>query len=230
MMILPPADVAELMCRARQLAGLNLGELASILQLTLPKDLKRDKGIVGQMLEQALGASSGSKAEPDFPHLGVELKTLPIDSRGKPLESTYVCVAPLTDLSMQRWQDSWVCRKLQQVLWVPVWAERSLPITERVIGSAFLWQPNQQQQQLLQQDWEELMELIVLGGIDQIRGAHGKVLQIRPKAANAKALTAAVGSDGQPIQTLPRGFYLKANFTAQLLEQHFGHSAETGTN
>jgi DNA mismatch repair protein MutH len=221
-MILPPSNVAELMYRAQQLAGLTLAELAANLAVTLPKDLKRDKGMVGQMLEQALGASAGSKAEPDFPHLGIELKTLPIDSQGKPLESTYVCVAALTDLSLQRWQESWVCRKLQQVLWVPIWAERSLPLGERVIGSAFLWQPDPQQQQLLQQDWEELMELIVLGGIDQIRGAHGKVLQLRPKAANAKALTAAIGHDGQPIQTLPRGFYLKANFTADILQRQFG--------
>ncbi|MBU2179213.1 MAG: DNA mismatch repair endonuclease MutH [Gammaproteobacteria bacterium] len=221
-MILPPSNVAELMYRAQQLAGLTLAELAANLAVILPKDLKRDKGMVGQMLEQALGASAGSKAEPDFPHLGIELKTLPIDSQGKPLESTYVCVAALTDLSLQRWQESWVCRKLQQVLWVPIWAERSLPLGERVIGSAFLWQPDPQQQQLLQQDWEELMELIVLGGIDQIRGAHGKVLQLRPKAANAKALTAAIGHDGQPIQTLPRGFYLKANFTADILQRQFG--------
>jgi len=221
MMIFPPVDVVELMYRAQQLAGLTLGELAEQLALTLPKDLKRDKGVVGQMLEQALGASSGSKAEPDFPHLGIELKTLPINSAGQPLESTYVCVAALTDVNLQRWQDSWVCRKLQRVLWVPIWAERSLPLANRVIGSAFLWQPNLQQQQLLQQDWEELMELIVLGGIDQIRGAHGKVLQLRPKAANAKALTAAIGKDGQPIQTLPRGFYLKTSFTAELLQQQF---------
>ncbi len=221
-MILPPSDVAELMYRVQQLAGLTLAELAHHLAVTLPKDLKRDKGMIGQMLEQALGASSGSKAEPDFPHLGIELKTLPIDSHGKPLESTYVCVAALTDVNLQRWQDSWVCRKLQHVLWVPIAAERSVPLAERVIGAGFLWQPSQQQQQLLQQDWEELMELIVLGGIDQIRGAHGKVLQLRPKAANAKALTAAVGSNGQPIQTLPRGFYLKANFTADILQRQFG--------
>lgn len=222
-MILPPTDVDDLMYRVQQLAGLTLGELANNLALVLPKDLTRDKGVVGQMLEQALGATSGSKAEPDFPHLGVELKTLPIDRMGKPLESTYVCVAALTDVSLQRWQESWVCRKLQRVLWVPIWAERQLPLAERVIGTAFLWQPTALQQQLLQQDWEELMELIVLGGIDQIRGAHGKVLQLRPKAANAKALTSAVGQDGQPIQTLPRGFYLKSSFTADILQQQFGN-------
>ncbi len=217
-----PANIAQLISNAAALAGFTLGEIAAQLDVKLPADLTRDKGTVGQLLELALGASSGSKAEPDFPHLGVELKTLPIDAHGKPLESTYVCVAPLTDVSGQRWETSWVCRKLQSVLWVPIWAERRLPLAERVIGQAFLWQPDAEQQALLQQDWEELMELIVLGGIDQIRGAHGKALQLRPKAANSKALTNAVGSLGQPIQTLPRGFYLKTSFTSAILRQHFG--------
>lgn len=216
-----PATVTELISRCQLLAGLTLGEVAAQLGVTLPANLLRDKGIVGQMLELALGASSGSKAEPDFPQLGIELKTLPVDARGKPLESTYVCTAPLTDVGLQQWHSSWVCRKLSHVLWVPIWAERSVPLAERVIGTAFLWQPDAEQQALLQQDWEELMELIVLGGIDEIKGAHGKVLQLRPKAANSKALTEAVGRDGEPIQTLPRGFYLKAAFTAAILQRQF---------
>lgn len=218
----PPHTVEELLERCRRIAGLTLGQLAEQSQLQLPANLLREKGSVGQLLELVLGASSGSKAEPDFPHLGVELKTLPVDRCGKPLESTYVCVAPLTEVSGLRWQESWVCRKLSKVLFVPVLAERSIALAERQIGTAFLWSPDAQEQALLQQDWEELMELIVLGGIDQIKGAHGKVLQLRPKAANSKALTAAIGADGQPIQTLPRGFYLKASFTAAILAHQFG--------
>lgn len=217
-----PASIAELLNRSQRLAGLTLGELATELQLQLPANLLKDKGFIGQMLELALGASSGSKAEPDFPQLGIELKTLPVDAKGKPLESTYVCTAPLTSVAMQQWHNSWVCRKLSHVLWVPIWAERTVPLAERVIGSAFLWQPDTEQSLLLQQDWEELMELIVLGGIHQICGAHGKVLQLRPKAANSKALTEAVGQDGEPILTLPRGFYLKAGFTAAILQRQFG--------
>ena len=137
------------------------------------------------------------------------------------MESTYVCVAPLTGVSGLHWQDSWVCRKLQHVLWLPVLAERNIALSERVVGTGFLWQPNLSQQQALQQDWEELMEQITLGGIADIAGAHGKVLQLRPKAANSKALTEAVGEQGEPILTLPRGFYLKASFTAELLQQAF---------
>ena len=216
-----PASLAELNARSLALAGLTLGQIASQLQLAVPANLQRDKGWVGQLLEQALGATAGSKAEPDFPHLGVELKTLPIDRNGKPLESTYVCVAPLTDVGGLQWQNSWVCRKLQQVLWVPILAEREIPLAERVIGTPFLWQPSLQQQQELQQDWEELMEQITLGGIANIRGAQGKHLQLRPKAANSKALTDAIGADGEPIRTLPRGFYLKATFTADILARQF---------
>ncbi|WP_091342026.1 DNA mismatch repair endonuclease MutH [Alkalimonas amylolytica] len=219
-----PQTLDELMLRCQALAGLTLGQLAAELGTVVPNNLKQDKGWAGQLLEQGLGASAGSKAEPDFPELGVELKTLPIDSLGKPLESTYVCVAPLTGISQQQWHDSWVCQKLSKVLWLPLLAERSIPIADRVIGSGFLWQPDASEQQLLQQDWEELMELITLGGIDQIRGAHGQVLQLRPKAANSRALTAAVGADGQPIQALPRGFYLKSSFTQQLLRKAFGQS------
>lgn len=216
-----PQSTAELLDTCQQIAGLTLGQLASSLQLKVPENLQRDKGWVGQLMELALGASAGSQALPDFPQLGIELKTLPISQLGKPLESTYVCVAPLTGVTGQLWQDSWVCRKLSHVLWLPILAERQIPLKDRVIGQGFLWQPSPEQQRLLRQDWEELMELISLGGIADIRGAHGKVLQLRPKGADSKALTKAVGADGEPIQTLPRGFYLKSSFTQAILKQQF---------
>ncbi len=40
---------------------------------------------------------------------------------------------------------------------------------------------------------EELMDMIVLGQVERITARHGEYLQIRPKAANAKALTEAIG-------------------------------------
>ncbi len=39
--------------------------------LQIPKDLKRDKGWIGMLLELWLGASAGSKPEQDFAALGV---------------------------------------------------------------------------------------------------------------------------------------------------------------
>jgi DNA mismatch repair protein MutH len=218
----PPESAEELLSRCRRIAGFTLEELSYELAVSLPKDLKRDKGTVGQLLELALGASAGSKAEPDFPHLGIELKTIPIDSQGAPLESTYVCVAPMNGFALERFEDSWVYQKLSRVLWVPVLASRDIPLPQRTIGQAFLWQPNQDELAVLKQDWEELMELLRLGQLSQIKGQHGVALQLRPKGANSQALTNAFNEDGATVQALPRGFYLKTSFTRALLQRRFG--------
>jgi len=65
------------------------------------------------------------------------------------------------------------------------------------------------------------MALISLGKIDSITARHGQYLQLRPKAANGQALTTAIGRAGQLIQTRPRGFYLRKEFTKMLLKQQF---------
>lgn len=218
---LPPENEQQLLARAQALAGFNLGELAARAQVSIPRDLKRDKGWVGMLLELYLGAMAGSRPEQDFPELGIELKTIPVDAVGNPLETTFVCVAPLTGNSGVTWESSHVRHKLSRVLWIPVEGERQIPLALRRVGSPLLWQPNEEETETLRRDWEELMDLIVLGQVERITARHGEVLQLRPKAANNKALTEAIGEQGQPILTLPRGFYLKKNFTRALLARHF---------
>lgn len=204
------------------LAGISLAQIAAQRGIPVPQDLKRDKGWVGQLVEMELGATAGSKPEQDFLHLGVELKTIPIDAQGKPLETTYVCVAPLINIEGLSWQNSLVCHKLQRVLWVPVEGERQIPVGERRIGTPILWEPDPQELYLLQQDWEEIMELIALGQVEKLTARHGEVLQLRPKAANSKALTQSIAEDGSVKMTNPRGFYLKTAFTAMILNKVFG--------
>ncbi|AJI96568.1 DNA mismatch repair endonuclease MutH [Yersinia ruckeri] len=217
----PPVDEHQLFERAQRLAGFTLGELATRAGWPIPADLKRDKGWVGMLLEFYLGANAGSKPEQDFANIGIELKTIPINGQGKPLETTFVCVAPLTGNSGVTWESSHVRHKLARVLWIPVEGERQIPLAERRIGAPLLWSPNTEEEEWLRRDWEELMDLIVLGKVESITARHGEVLQLRPKAANSRALTEAVGEKGQPIMTLPRGFYLKKTFTGSLLARHF---------
>lgn len=217
----PPTSEQDLLARAHALAGMTLGELAAEAGTIPPPDLKRDKGWVGQLLEWHLGASAGSKPVPDFAELGIELKTIPVGYNGKPLETTFVCVAPLIGLHGLHWENSHIRHKLARVLWIPVEGEREIPLAERHVGSPLLWSPSAEEEQQLRQDWEELMDMIVLGRVEHITARHGEVLQLRPKAANSRALTEAYGANGQPIKTLPRGFYLKTTFTASLLERYF---------
>ncbi|TDP40128.1 DNA mismatch repair protein MutH [Idiomarina aquatica] len=216
-----PSSVDELFERASQLAGQRFADLAACAELAIPADLRRDKGWVGMMLEHYLGATAGSKPTQDFPELGIELKTLPVDAAGKPLETTFVCVAPLLNIAGVNWQTSNVRNKLQCVLWLPIDGRREIPLADRVVGSAFIWQPTPQQQAILQRDWEEHMDRIALGQVEHITARQGEALQIRPKAADGSALTDAIGPDGSIIQVRPRGFYLKKNFTEQIIQQVF---------
>lgn len=218
---LPPDSLDRLLSRAHDIAGLSLAELAHRADLRVPKDLRRHKGWVGQLIEWHLGATAGSKPEQDFPELGVELKTIPIDPLGKPLETTFVCVAPLVGLTGLSWEHSNIRNKLSRVLWIPVEGSRDIPVAERRVGMPLLWSPSPEEEALLRQDWEELMDMIVLGQVEQITARHGQVLQLRPKAANGRALTRAIGQDGDPVLTRPRGFYLKIPFTHALLRHYY---------
>ncbi|MCK9111451.1 DNA mismatch repair endonuclease MutH [Haemophilus influenzae] len=212
-----PQTLEQLLSQAQSIAGLTFGELADELHIPVPPDLKRDKGWMGMLLERALGATAGSKAEQDFSHLGVELKTLPINAEGYPLETTFVSLAPLVQNSGVKWENSHVRHKLSCVLWMPIEGSRHIPLRERHIGAPILWKPTAKQERQLKQDWEELMDLIVLGKLEQITARIGEVMQLRPKGANSRAVTKGIGKNGEIIDTLPLGFYLRKEFTAQIL-------------
>lgn len=215
-----PRSEQELLASARALAGHRVVDVATRLGVRMPRSMLSGKGFVGQLVERALGATAGSLSEPDFQHIGVEMKTIPVAADGRPLESTYVCVAPLAEAA-GRFEDSAVARKLARVLWVPVQGDRGIEPGERRLGSAVLWSPDPRELAALRDDWEEIMERIALGGVDDISARDGVVLQLRPKAADSRARRAGVGRDGAPVDTLPRGFYLRATFTAALLRRCF---------
>ena len=211
----PPASEAELMHRCQQIAGKTVGQLAQQSGMPVPVDLRRHKGWLGNLLERILGADAGNQAEPDFVALGIELKTIPLNTRGEPKESTYVCTVTPKALSETHWQTSWLRRKLSKVLWLPVEADNAIALADRFIGQAILWQPSEQQEAVLQQDWEELMEIMIAEGA--VTAKLGRFLQIRPKAANSRVITRQIGHDGEEEWYHPCGFYLRTSFTQQIL-------------
>lgn len=216
-----PANEPELLERARALAGCTLAELSSTLGAKLPRDLSGHKGWVGHLVERALGATAGSRDVPDFEALGIELKTLPVDAEGRSLESTFVCTVPLHQVASVEWERSRVRCKLQRVLWIPVEGERHLPLGTRRIGAPWLWSPNPEQERILRFDWDTLAGLVGRGDIEAITGHLGVALQVRPKAKNRDARRMGFDEDGARVEQMPRGFYLRARFTAELVRAHF---------
>jgi DNA mismatch repair protein MutH len=215
----PPVTEQELLLNAARLTGKSLLQIAGETGLQVPANQKRAKGWVGEIIEIYLGATASSLPEPDFQYLGIELKTLPLDLNGKPKETTFVCSVSLSGNNGSLWKDSPVRRKLARVLWVPVEASARIPLSQRRIGNPFIWSPSASLEAELRLDWQELMDLISMGEIARVDARQGKYLQIRPKAADGKALSRTSTENGEAGLTLPRGFYLRPAFTQKLLAE-----------
>lgn len=214
----PLKNEEELLARCQLIEGLSFSQLATSLSLSIPEKQQQRKGWLGLAIELALGTTAGTKPIPDFSELGVELKTLPLNERGKPAESTFVTSIPLLTIHQQDWLNSQCYAKLKRVLWLPIEGSKQIPYEHRRIGRGFLWSPNDQEEAILANDWYELTTMIATGRLDEINATLGQYLQIRPKAANARSVCYGFDSEGTKILTLPRGFYLRPSFTEQLVE------------
>lgn len=216
-MIAAPASKEELLQRCEQLAGKTLGNVATQHHTPVPDNLLHHKGWIGQLMELALGADASNKAEPDFIALNIELKTLPLNTKHQPKESTFVCTVP--SRIAETFEQSLVWKKLRHVLWLPIEAASDIPIAKRRIGRAILWQPSKEQRDILQQDWEELTEMLILGNYAELTAKHGTCLQCRPKAANNRITQRSINAEGDEEYIIPRGFYLRPGFTKKILER-----------
>jgi DNA mismatch repair protein MutH len=218
----PPRTDAELVARARALSGRTIDAMATAMGVRVDGAAVSTKGKVGELLERALGATGGPVATWDFPDLRIELKTIPIDDRGTPRESTFVCAISLLDAERAEWETSWVRAKLARVLWVPILGGGH-GVTEaaadgvRRIGEPRLWSPTPAQERVLRDDFEEILGRVAASGIDDITARVGRWLQLRPKAAHGRVRTSAPGPEGGIVATVPRGFYLRARFTGAIL-------------
>lgn len=216
-LIKPPTTIESLQTRLKTLAGLSLAELYSSLSIAEVK--WQEKGTFGQAIELFLGADAKNEAVPDFKDLGIELKSLPINASGQPKESTFVASINLQRLANETWESSAVCRKLSHVLWLPFESDPTIAYPLRRIGMGFFWKPTESEQECLKHDWQELSDLIVLGRLNEISAKLGRVLQVRPKGANAKSLCNFQDKQGRVIKTLPRGFYLRRSFTSNIMKR-----------
>lgn len=206
----------DLLARAESLAGITTAELAARVGIASAGEAASTKGTAGAIVERALGATGAGKKH-DFPDIGVELKTIPVDGHGRPVESTYVCTLSLADAEEQEWETSWVRAKLAKVLFVPLVGDDGVAWTSRRLGRPVLWSPTREQEAVLRADFDDVVGLVGVGRIEELTAHRGRYLQVRPKARDGSIRTVAFGAEGEAIATIPRGFYLRTKLTRAVL-------------
>ncbi|PCH57009.1 MAG: DNA mismatch repair endonuclease MutH [Legionellales bacterium] len=217
-----PKTEAQLMARCDLLAGVTIATIAEQCNYRLPTTLLKNKGCIGQLLEIFLGATAGNLSEPDFQQLQIELKTIPLNSKHLPKESTYVCTAPNSIAALQEtWHNCRVRNKLAKVLWVPIEADPKIPLADRKIGTPLLWQLDPDLEAIIRKDWEELTYMLSTGQALSLTAHHGTYLQIRPKAANSSVVTSYIDASGMATKIVPKGFYLRPSCTSAILQRQY---------
>lgn len=215
-----PHNEEELLQLCQSIAGLSFLQLSKLLGKPIPEQQNQRKGWAGLSIELALGAQSASLPQPDFYHLGIELKTIPVNQFGYPIESTFITSIPLLNQHMGSWETSVCFAKLKRILWFPVEGDQAIPFAQRRLGTAFLWSPSQHDMEILANDWQHLTFLVYSGRLHEIHAGLGRYLQIRPKAAHGGSLCYGYDEEGNRILTLPRGFYLRRALTKKIVEWH----------
>lgn len=220
----PPKSFEELLENLTRIEGKTIADLALEAQVELPLIPLHGKGFQGELIERFLGASARGLPIPDFPNLGVELKTIPVSENFEPLESTFICSAPLMSKESRRFENSILYHKISRVLFVFLVSPREYTYAQRYVAGYRFWAPSEAELAKIREDYEELMELVALGQVESITARTGVVIQMRPKAADGAALTRCVGPDGTMILTRPRGFYMRRSFTSMLIKRFLEES------
>ena len=130
----PPENAEQLKERLFSIMGKNLSDLASFAKIALPISPLHGKGFQGELMERLLGASAPGLPIPDFPNLGIELKTVPVSEDFKALESTFFCSAPLNEVRVKRFEDSILFHKISRVLFVFLVSPRNFSYEKRYVA------------------------------------------------------------------------------------------------
>lgn len=206
----------ELLNRCQSISGWTFFQLAQHLNLVIPNHPLQRKGWLGQAVEYYLGANAGNHSLPDFTHLDIELKTIPLNHKLQPIESTYITRVPLQTEQHKQFEESDCYHKLKKILWIPIEGDPKISYACRRIGQYKLWSPSEADLKIIKQDWQHFSLLIETGRWSEIDATMGEYLQIRPKAAHSKILCDAYDTEGKTVKTMPRGFYLRAKFTKKI--------------
>lgn len=215
-----PTTLEELEQRLQRLLGRSIAELSQLALLQAPNNSNGAKGYVGLLIELFLGAHAHNLPSPDFITLGIELKTMPVGFDLMPQESTFICSADLAPKSFVPFTQSALYHKLQHILFVLILAPQNprLSLGERRVLGYFFFRLPDPVREIIETDYDEFQEMLLSGKAQEINGSMGTIVQLRPHANKVGELVRVTNTEGEYAYVKPRGYYLRASFTRQLLQ------------
>lgn len=196
--------------------GKTIGQIKE--ELNIERTMK--KGASGLIVENLLSIANNNRDEPDIPEIGCEIKILPLqqnkDGTIKAKEPTAIQMINYIEVASEVWENAKLRNKISLTFWVVYLAKelgKKLSQDDYVIIDYYLDHPNNIQNAVFKEDWEEIRDYIVKGWADKLSCSMGTYLEPKTKGKNNKDVTSAPDGKGGIIKARRRAFYYKKNYT-----------------
>lgn len=173
---------------------------------------------VGALVEEFFGKPPDNLSQPDFPELGIEMKTLPMKMSGaswtvkEPTSITQIDYFRLLD---EAWPDASVREKISHILWVP-YEHNTYDKRLAQFRRAFLWQPPETDWPLFGVDYDRVRAEVDAGRAHLLSESMCRFLAPRRKGAKGSTRK----QPRSDILAKTRAWAFKPPYTRPILERH----------
>lgn len=206
-----------LMYKAKQAEGKTFGEIDKSGRI----ENERAKGQLGQIVEESFfGYKVNSKSEPDFAHLGIELKVTPIKrNKNGSLSAKERLVLNIINYEKEvetPFSESSFWKKNEEILmmfyeWIP-----EIKRADYRILKSYLHNFTEEDLEIIKRDWHLITEKIKDGLAHELSEADTNYLAASTKGANKNSLRTQPFSSQMAMQ---RAFSLKQSYMTALVRK-----------
>lgn len=204
-------SVDSIMVYAERLEGHTLREMTDAAELQSPN---HRRGAFGNAVEQYyFKYKPNSSQEPDFPEVGIELKTTPLkrDKSGRYVakERLVVNMIDYDTVVNEDFERSHFMQKASKVLLISYLWEKDVDPLDYKIVLVDLWEIPEVDLVQMKLDWETVVDKVRAGHAEDISGSDTVYLEACTKAADSSKRRTQPFS---PVLAKPRAWALKASY------------------
>ena len=178
------------------------------------------KSAAASVVRRFLGEKTKGRSG-DFERFGVEVKVVPIDRTGQPIEATSFPSFIHEELAFESWEDSDLLGRLNRILFVPLERKKGQDQGTAVVRRAFFWSPTEIELRGIATEWGHYRDLIKEGGAATLpKQSQTTYIHVRPKARDASDRDIAPGG----VDVIRKCFWLNQAYVEHIIREHGGSS------
>ena len=178
--------------------------------------LSGGKNALAMIARRMMGAPEGKRDIKELQKMGILLKLVRIDERGRPKEDTSFPKMDFLEVVNETWEDSTLRDQVSHIMFV-VFRQVGEDVEGAKLEGAFLWRPSDAQERTMKSEWEKFLHHIRTRTLaERPQATHTQILHIRPHARDGADCTPLPGG-GEWVKS---SFWLNKDFVSRLIADH----------